>query len=919
MAKQHFYSRVPFRASMFNRTDGFDTFACSEGVEREFIDKELGIVCENKPTPEDAVLIRKNELPPLYCVFTAKDGTLVQSCTTYFPLDYTGERTTYMVHNLLFTPQETASLFYSPSRALINVDMFDHDIDHFDITSPSAKPNARYPEMDYKCIPAEDTGWMTESLDGAMLQRMVYCAVSTACGTMKGVYLQLPDSSNEYAIKLFNSLYGIFPYHLRPQLSFMTRLSDITRYQNIKIKCMSSNFMVQPSKGAMLNFRINQYTGMKDEDVQSLHQIVEFFYNMLENEAIKQEFLVFCDKAVKAVPSLAQPTIKNLGYLVFMFKASSGLYDERLVLSTDDKLLEFFTIYEKFRNALSTEFRTTAVKSLKRYPDNHAAIPPKLFAKITKIYPTDVPPVRFVILQVVLELIHMDIMRDKLFQFVKANYASQSREEKEEIIKNISRVFYGGFLQTQILLFFEQIFLDETPESQVEIMDKLLLSIRNKDVKDQILEFLTNNFKGFTPEIRHNVYLAAIEHIQEGDELASKLTDLVDANIEQETEEERQWFSLKLVSAVKAEQRKRNHPMIKMLATKQGYCAEIILRKVFNEEIGKKAYSEVVAGFCTGSLKDLALSLKQAMPLFPDIDEETNERLFATISECMEAEQKKFDLPSVISADKIIGECYDEEEEPFAVVFWQDFSEKIIAPALKDSIPDVFRYLNQPQILDDAFETAEKYDMVKASDGYRMMLGYKKIVRAIDSKDLTALLAAADAMPGDLIRRKQAAEFMKKHLSEKLGGSSAEMNAWGNSIINYLRTGNYDLPGMYDAALQKLDEGKPDDQPAKGKKAVPADDSHLEAIGAVLNFGNTVNANCGEKMKEALYSDGSSLAGALNTYIGAGKNQEKKKLAAAIAALRPENNEFAVKCQSIIKGASKPALPSFITGLFKKK
>lgn len=27
MAKQHFYSRVPARGSLFNRSDGFDTFA----------------------------------------------------------------------------------------------------------------------------------------------------------------------------------------------------------------------------------------------------------------------------------------------------------------------------------------------------------------------------------------------------------------------------------------------------------------------------------------------------------------------------------------------------------------------------------------------------------------------------------------------------------------------------------------------------------------------------------------------------------------------------------------------------------------------------------------------------------------------------------------------------------------------------
>ena len=904
---------------MFNRADGYDTFACSDDVEREFIDKELGIVCENKPTPEESILIRKGELPPVYCAYTAKDGTLVQSCTTYMPLDYTGERSTYMVHNILFTPQEAESLFNSTSRALINPDMFDHDIEHFNITAPTAKPYTRYPEIDYKCTETESPKWLIEELDNSMVQRLIYCVLSAACGGVKSVFVMLPDNSNEYALRFFNTIYSIVPYYLRPQLSFATRVIDGSKYQSIKIKSMSNLFVVQPSKGAMLNFKTNQFTGMKDEDVQANRQIVEFFYNILENDAIREEFLLFADHAVKAAPALGQPAMKMLNNIVFLFRACSGFFDEKIVLSTDDRLLEYFTIYEKYRSALSSDFRIHAAKSLRRYPDNHLAIPPKLFTKIAKIYPTDLPGVKFIIMQVVLELIHMDIMRDKLFQFVKANYATQSRDEKHEIIQNISRVFYGGFLQNQILQFFQQIFLDEAPESQLEIMDKLLLSIRNKDVKDQILGFIETNIKGFTPQIRHNVYLAAIEHIQEGDELASKLIDIIDDNMPTEVEEERVWFELKLVSAAKAEQRKRTHPMIKLLATKQGFCSELVLRKVFNEELGKKAYNEVVSGFCEGSLKDLALSLKQAMPLFPDIDEETNERLFTSIKTALESVNKKFDLPSVIAADKIITQCYDEEEEPFAVVFWQDLSEEIIAPAVRDAIADVFRYLTQPQILDDAFEIADKYDSVKVTDGYKFMLCFKKAERAITLDDVDGLLSAIDEMPGDLIRRKQVGEFMKKNLDEKVKNAAPPTAAASVSLINFLRTGSYDFAAMYDKAKECLEGDAPEEtaQPAKGKKKEPDVDNNLRAITMVLEFGNTIDRKCGDKMRQALYADNSYLLGAFNSYIGAGKNQERKKLAAAIQALVPQKSEFVDKCTNLNKGGS--SKPSFLSGLFKKK
>ncbi len=920
MAKQHFYSRVPFRASMFNRADGYDTFACSEGLEREFIDKELGVVCESKPTAEESVLIRKGELSPVYCAYTAKDGTLVQSCTTFMPLDYTGERSTYLVHNLLFDPQETASLFYSPTRALFNEAMFDHDIGHFDITSLTAQPLPKYPELDFKYVTAENPKWLTEELDEAMVQRLLYCVVSVICGNIKGLYVLLPDKGNDYILKFYNTIYSIIPYHLRPLLSFASRVPDTSRYANFKVKIMADLFNILPSKGAMLNFKSNQYTGMKDDDIKQVSQIVEFFYTMLKNETIRDEFLIFTDHAVKELPALGQPSIKMLNNLVFIFRCGSGFFDEKAVLGTDDKLLEYFTVYEKYRAALSNDFRTTAAKSLKRYPENHKAIPPKVFAKIAKIYPTDMPAVKYIIMQVVLELIHMDIMRDKLFQFVKANYDSQTREEKDEIIKNIGRVFYGGFLQSQILAFFEQIFDSESPESQLEIMDRLLLSIRNNDIKDQILGFLEGHFSGFTPEIRHNVYVAAVEHIQEGDALASKLVDLIDNNMPGEPDEEKNWFELKLVSAATAEQRKRNHPMLKLLASKQGFCSQLVLKKVFNEELGKKAYNDVLSSFCAGGLKNLALSLKQAMPLLPDIDEESNERLFISIETYMESEQKKFDLPSVLAADKIIAECYEEEEEPFAVMFWQDFSEQVIAPALRDAIPDVFRYQTQPQILDEAFIVTDKYDAVKTTDAYKFMLFYKNVELGIDNADFEKILGSINMMPQDLIRRKQVGEFMKKNLDAKIKESSPLVNASMVALISYLRTGCYDFVGLYDKAKECLEGAEQTSEPqppVKGKKKEPAADHPFEAIKMVLFFGNTVNSMCGQQMKDALYADNSYLLASFNSYIGVNKNQEKKKLSAAIDELKPLKNEFSVKCENLIKNSGQKS--SFFGNLFKKK
>ena len=106
MALQHFYSRIPARASMFNKSDSYDTFACSDGLTREFIGRELSIIDDYKPTAEETTLIRRTQLPPLYAQMAVKSGELVQSAISFLASDYTGERTSYMVHSLVFSEKE---------------------------------------------------------------------------------------------------------------------------------------------------------------------------------------------------------------------------------------------------------------------------------------------------------------------------------------------------------------------------------------------------------------------------------------------------------------------------------------------------------------------------------------------------------------------------------------------------------------------------------------------------------------------------------------------------------------------------------------------------------------------------------------------------------------------------------------------
>lgn len=927
MAKQHFYSRVPFRMSMFNKADGYDTFACSEGVDREFIEKELMLVCEPKPTPEDIALMRENKIPPVYCQFAAKDGSLVQSCMTSYPLDYTGERSAYMVHNIIFSDQEAESFFHTPDRAPMNPDMFDHDIGHFNITAPNAKPLSKYPLIDYKCLPAESPAWLvgTYQENIAMLQRLIYACAAAACGAVKSVFVLLPENDAATAIRYFNTLYSVLPYHLRPQLSFITRVSDISRYQSIKLKFLSGAVVVPNAKGVMINFRSNpmQFTGMKDEDVQKNAQVVEFLYTLMTNDAIRREFLIFADRAVKEVPKLGEAKFQALQDLVFLFRCSSGLFEERTVLPTDDKLIEFFTGYDKYRAALPNDYRMNAVKSLQRYPASHTAIPPKLFSKLSKIYPTDTPGVRHVIMSVVLELIHMDIMRDKLFDFTSKNYQGQDPDSKDEIVSNLSRVFYGGFLQQKILLFFEQIFLDASPASQDEIMEKLLLSIRNKDVKEKILDFLKTNFKGFSPDIRHRVYSAAFEHIQEGDELAAELLALVDANLPAESEEEQIWFDQKLANAVKNEQRKKTHPLLRMLAVNSGRCAEMVLARVYGGEFGSKAFNEAISCFCAGSIKDMTAGLERALPFLPAINEDMRAHLYEAIAEATASSERKPDLLAALGAEQIAGECLKNAgEDSDEAIFWNEYSDRFISPAIIKALPDVFRYVDQPEFFDRIYAYAEQRPPVKASDGFQLLLNYRLFCDETGSSNVPGMLSAFAAMPITPAVQKPLALYMKKNLLDAGAAQTPEAKTALLALINSVK-GGYDFPTVYDALKQKDETEEAPADAAKKKKG--PDDSAVTAIRLILSFCAAVMSSGTDEQREMLYADSSSLNAVFNSFMGQKKNGEQKLLTQEIDAVSPQNSAFAEKAKNMLKAAPKQksnpfaSISNIFGNLFKKK
>ena len=149
MAYQHFYSCVPARVSMFNKVDGYDTFAASDIFTREYIDDNLSPLLAYRPGKYELPLIRQGLLPPAYCQFVGKQKQIIQSCISYIPLDYTGERSSFMIHTLVLTDEERNAAAAVSDRQVLNTALFVTDISDFKVTRASGSPKYNYPTLDY--------------------------------------------------------------------------------------------------------------------------------------------------------------------------------------------------------------------------------------------------------------------------------------------------------------------------------------------------------------------------------------------------------------------------------------------------------------------------------------------------------------------------------------------------------------------------------------------------------------------------------------------------------------------------------------------------------------------------------------------------------------------------------------------------
>lgn len=706
MAIQHFYSRMPAKLTLYIRTDGYDTFYKSSGINKEYIDENLSSICKWTPSKQELALMRDSKLPPTYCQYFSNDNKdMIQSCFSYIPLDFTGERSSFMIHSLILTENERKKVTMSLKNGILNPEMFVSDLKELNVT----KVNSDYKMVDYQLTKIYNLEEFATLYYPEVFKRLLYAILIGATNKGKTIFISLEGDISEFsnkALDFINTILLVFPFNFRNQLSFITYLSDPSKFANIKIKFVTKECLNSSSaKGYKFDMTPKIIDGIRDEEYKNKEDEINFLYSLFSNKQIREKFLNFYSNIVSSSEESGKnnyyiPDLKDFSGILKLFKVSSGFYNVFEVIKTEEDVYDLFSVYERFRNYMKVNDRCNIVSVIKRYSDNRIAIPKKIFSKICKLYPKEVHKSKQTIMTIILDLIHTDAMREKLFNFIEANYENETPKSKAIISEDLSRVFYGGFLQKNLMEFFDKNYSFESVQTRTIVLEKFLLSIRNIEVQNSIFEFLKKYYYLFDEKQKQKIYSNFNEMISEVDDLTLKVLNFINEHIILEEEEFKTKVLEKIAKLIENDEKRKEKRLLSIVLNIQGVIRNNIINLIFTLWCNRNAYVSYLDIITNYDNEVFNYEIKNIFTILNGGNENAIEGLINKIK----IRIQEYDIYQLISFDE--GLLKNDNT---------DFSKKIYLKLKHEVISKLI--LNR---LEDA------YDYSKNSNGLYIVLDYVK-------------------------------------------------------------------------------------------------------------------------------------------------------------------------------------------------
>jgi hypothetical protein len=298
--KQQIYTRE--RGGIFHPTAGYDTIAISEDLDKAFVKKYLHPICIYTPPKALSSCGEKDGslYPEALTIIQPETGDLIIGQAVHIPRDFTGQRSTYFMHNYII-PQECKQEWLKNPARLFQLNDF---ITSYDRDMGQVLPESEISVGEEKDLLANNNELLLElGISEQIFKQLLFAAMSSVSGK-KMVYIALNAELQDYskvARKLLELLFHYLPYSYRGKLGALTFSSEpegkkginITFFEpgtlNIRNRLMEKQFIFDLSTG-----RISGVATLEGQD----HEYLDFAWMQLVAGEKLDDFYEFAERAL---------------------------------------------------------------------------------------------------------------------------------------------------------------------------------------------------------------------------------------------------------------------------------------------------------------------------------------------------------------------------------------------------------------------------------------------------------------------------------------------------------------------------------------------------------------------------------------------------------------------------------------------
>jgi hypothetical protein len=352
LVQQQMYTRE--RGGVFLSSDGYDTIAISEGLDKSFVKKYLHPFCIYQSPKALTARGEKDasQYPAAITLIQPETGDMVIGQAVFVPADFTGQRSAYFMHNYIIPPNRKEEYIKRPEK-LFQINDFHSS---YDLGEGNILPVREDIGFDHHDILAEKDEFLTNlGISADQFKQLLFAVMSSIAGKKK-VFISLNVALQDYtksAVKLLELLYVYLPYVHRRKLGAITFSSEPEGRNYIHVMFYEPGTLNTADRSIEKQFIFDFANGrISGVDISGQkHEYLDFALEHFSQSKRMDNFFEFAENTLSGLPDEQKLEVTSYYQLTTLYQT---LNDQDDSLYKDNKLGFLYSL-QKFLQVNSDE------------------------------------------------------------------------------------------------------------------------------------------------------------------------------------------------------------------------------------------------------------------------------------------------------------------------------------------------------------------------------------------------------------------------------------------------------------------------------------------------------------------------------------------------------------------------------------